>query len=194
MSRKEKEIKQRKDYILQAATELFAEKGYDNTTMDEVSLKAEFSKGTLYQYFESKQEIYATICEEMISELFSIFSEILNNDMLPLEKLKTIIKTSFEYAYDNKHLSKILLTREVDITLYKDKFFFKIEEKTNKRFVGFISAAISAKQLKGDAKVLNILLEGMFNNALAYLINNDYPKDEYLKFADTIVSLITSQQ
>ncbi len=61
MSRKEREIEQRKDFILQKAEKLFLSQGYDDTTMDQIAEESEFSKGTVYKYFLSKDEIYLTL-------------------------------------------------------------------------------------------------------------------------------------
>lgn len=56
---KEKEIR-RKD-LIEAAERVFFTKGYDNATMDDVAKEAEFSKRTVYVYFNSKEEIYFEI-------------------------------------------------------------------------------------------------------------------------------------
>jgi AcrR family transcriptional regulator len=57
--RQEREIK-RKD-IVDAAERVFFAKGYENATMDEVAKEAEFSKRTVYVYFNSKEQIYFEI-------------------------------------------------------------------------------------------------------------------------------------
>jgi TetR/AcrR family transcriptional regulator len=61
MTRKEREIKLRVQIILEAAEKLFLTKGYENATMDEIASESEFSKGTLYNYFKSKDELYLAI-------------------------------------------------------------------------------------------------------------------------------------
>ncbi len=58
LERKEKEKQQRRDDILGAAKEVFFSKGLMSATMDEIAEKAELSKGTLYLYFASKEELY----------------------------------------------------------------------------------------------------------------------------------------
>ena len=61
VTRKERETKLRVQIILEAAEKLFLTKGYENTTMDEIADESEFSKGTLYNYFKSKDELYLAI-------------------------------------------------------------------------------------------------------------------------------------
>src|ERR1700730_11071113 len=48
--------------ILQTASEVFAEKGYRDTTMDDIAKRLGVSKGALYQYFASKDELFQVIC------------------------------------------------------------------------------------------------------------------------------------
>jgi AcrR family transcriptional regulator len=61
-SRRESKKLQRRNSILVAAEELFSEKGFKGTTMQEVSGKAGLSKGTVYLYFKSKEELYLSVC------------------------------------------------------------------------------------------------------------------------------------
>ncbi len=49
--------------IVSVAHEAFAEKGYDQTTMEDIGNRLGVSKGALYLYFKSKEELFETICE-----------------------------------------------------------------------------------------------------------------------------------
>jgi AcrR family transcriptional regulator len=55
--RRLREKKQRVEDILDAAEQVFFSKGFDSSTMDDVADEAEFSKGALYNYFKSKNEL-----------------------------------------------------------------------------------------------------------------------------------------
>lgn len=61
---------ERKDQILDAATDVFAEKGFNDTRMDDIVQKSGLSKGTLYWYFKSKDEIILSIFERIFSREF----------------------------------------------------------------------------------------------------------------------------
>ncbi len=62
--RKDREKFQRRRDIIAAAKEIFIARGYQATTMDEIAEKAEYSKGTIYLYFQSKDELYLSLLEE----------------------------------------------------------------------------------------------------------------------------------
>lgn len=56
--RKEREKEQRRNDIVDAAEKLFFENGINNVSMEDVAKEAELSKGTLYLYFKSKEELH----------------------------------------------------------------------------------------------------------------------------------------
>lgn len=69
LSRKEREKQLRQREILSSARELFLQKGYHNTTLEEIAQHAEFGKGTIYNYFSSKEELFYGILDDLIDEV-----------------------------------------------------------------------------------------------------------------------------
>lgn len=63
------QFNQKRQDILNSAMELFREKGFHNTRMEEIALKAGVGKGTLYEYFTSKQEIFDETCIEKVTSI-----------------------------------------------------------------------------------------------------------------------------
>ena len=59
--RKEREKLQRRFDIIDAAEKIFFTKGFESATMDDVAMEAELSKGTLYLYFKSKEDLQFAI-------------------------------------------------------------------------------------------------------------------------------------
>lgn len=70
--RKEREKEQRRKDIIDAAERVFFSKGYDESTMDDVAEEAELSKGTLYLYFRSKDELHFAIMEKGMQLLLDL--------------------------------------------------------------------------------------------------------------------------
>ncbi len=54
--------------IIQAAVESFTQTGYDKTKMDDIARRLGLSKGTIYLYFKSKEELFVAICEHNIQK------------------------------------------------------------------------------------------------------------------------------
>jgi TetR/AcrR family transcriptional regulator len=68
-ARREREKRERRRSILQAARETFFENGFHHATVDSVAERAEVSKGTVYLYFESKEAILAHLLLEGLVDL-----------------------------------------------------------------------------------------------------------------------------
>jgi len=73
--RKLRELETRKKLILNTARELSEEKGFSNVTLDDIAAVIEFSKGTIYSHFKSKEEIYALILLNHLNILLTHLKE-----------------------------------------------------------------------------------------------------------------------
>ena len=71
-SRKERERLTRQHDILLAARELFARNGFYDTTLDDIARHAEYGKGTIYNYFPSKEDLFFTIIDEVLDGIQAI--------------------------------------------------------------------------------------------------------------------------
>ena len=100
--RKEREKEQRRNEIIDAAEKVFFFKGIENATMDEVAETAELSKGTLYLYFKSKEDIHFAICRRGLEILMDKLGEVVEEDKSVLENLIRVglafVKFSREYV------------------------------------------------------------------------------------------------
>lgn len=85
--RREREKQRRREEILATARTLFFDKGFRDTTIDDIARSAELARGTIYLYFESKEEIYATIMEEGLATLHLLIRARHDPDADPLTNL-----------------------------------------------------------------------------------------------------------
>lgn len=103
--RKEKEKQIRRNDIIDAAEEVFFSKGYETATMDDVAKKAEFSKRTVYVYFNSKEQLYFEIMVRgyriLIEMIEAAFVDAKNENVI--ERIKLIGNTLYHFniAYPN---------------------------------------------------------------------------------------------
>jgi len=88
--RKDREKESRFNEILDTAEQIFAEKGYDLATMDEIARKAEFTKRTVYGYFPGKYELYSAVIVRAINIVIKLFKEAAENGEDGFEKVSAI--------------------------------------------------------------------------------------------------------
>jgi AcrR family transcriptional regulator len=106
-TRREKEKLERRKSILIAARDLFYEKGYQMTTVEEIADAADVSKGTVYLYFTSKDELYVSAVLEGFQIVDDMMTEILATDMSTVEKGKAVFLAFVEYCMKNREYFRI---------------------------------------------------------------------------------------
>ena len=95
-----------------SARELFFTKGFNATTMDEIALRAELSKGALYLYFPSKEVLYATVLNEGLTILIERIEEAFTLDLPPDQMIRKFGEVHYRYYLDYREYSRIFFFRE----------------------------------------------------------------------------------
>ena len=139
LSRREREKIYKRTEILSAAVPLFAEKGYDNTTIEDIAEKAEIGKGTLYNYFSSKEDIYWGILEEIFTDYLEGLTQIDRNYISFLDFIRQLTRELFGFCVEN-HNAFIIITRlRTSLTRETSKLTQSMIDYQNKVDMIFIS-------------------------------------------------------
>ncbi len=82
----------RREQIYQAALTCFLRKGYHRATMDDIVAESGLSKGTLYWYFNTKNELFLSLVQEFLGQMNQEWQPIVDNqEMSPSDKMRHII-------------------------------------------------------------------------------------------------------
>jgi len=73
LSRKQREIREREERILEVALEMLSDQGYHGLNMDRIAERLEYSKGTIYQHFPNKEEIILALTNRAAGIHFEFF-------------------------------------------------------------------------------------------------------------------------
>lgn len=106
--RKEREKTQRRDDILNAAQEVFFEKGLQNATMDEIAEKAELSKGTIYLYYRSKEDLYLAVMMRGMELLYTMFAQATGKQRSAVEALRALADVYTQFFHEHRSLFRML--------------------------------------------------------------------------------------
>lgn len=99
---KEKQRQERENLILQTAEEVLEEKGYYETSMDEIATRVGIAKGTIYTHFPSKEELVATIFARDMQKFLQGFNAILETELTPRARLENIMSYLHEGLYGRR--------------------------------------------------------------------------------------------
>jgi len=107
--RRERELEDRRRDTLQAATEVFAEKGFHDTQINEIAARAELSLASLYATFDGKEAIYQEVMRSAALRLRDDVRARLAPPAGADTRLALLIETFFDYFERNRSLLRILL-------------------------------------------------------------------------------------
>lgn len=82
--------------LLDAAVELFASKGFDGTSVQEIVARAQVTKGAMYHYFTSKDDLLYEIYHALITAQLADLDEILSRRTSPVDTVRAVIANLIE--------------------------------------------------------------------------------------------------
>ncbi len=108
MSRKEREAALRRESILLAARQIFEVDGYFNATMAQIAARAEFGVGTLYQFFPSKQHLFAEVIIAGIEQFKQGLKDAVEEKASWQDKLKAFVSYQLEWIEQNPEFHRLI--------------------------------------------------------------------------------------
>jgi TetR/AcrR family fatty acid metabolism transcriptional regulator len=102
--------------IIAAAVKIFAQKGFFETTVDDIARSVKIAKGTVYLYFKDKPSLYLGIIEQHFSLAVSSLEEIRGMNLSCIEQLQMITDTWLEYMFKFKHEFPMFGMENVNLT------------------------------------------------------------------------------
>jgi len=108
--RRRREKEQRRSAILNAARKLFFEKGFKYVTVDNIAKKSELSKGSIYLYFNSKEEIYTHILFSDIEKFNKKSAHLFQDSKSATELILEFACIYFDFFLNDRELFRIMMT------------------------------------------------------------------------------------
>lgn len=103
LSKREANKIQKKETFIKAAEELFVEKGFENTSIEEIVSRAGLTKRTLYQYFQSKEDLYYAVALKGARQLYEASMDAMQRGENTREKIRlaNLAHLNFYKEYQN---------------------------------------------------------------------------------------------
>jgi AcrR family transcriptional regulator len=194
LNRKEREFQSRRAEILKAAEQLFATKGFYETTMAEIAEAAEFGTGTLYKFFEDKRSLYIATLEEKAEELFSFVRSEVSHVQGSINKLCRLVTAHLSFFEENREFFKIYIRDRYHFEWnMKDEFGEKVHVKYVS-YISFVSEVIKEGIRGGEIKEVDPselahALTGMINSFIFQWVLKNAEEESLTAKGRTIVSL-----
>lgn len=179
--------------IFETSMKLFAEKGYDATSIEEITATVGVAKGTLYYHFTSKEEIFNFLIEEgmkLLHNSIDIKTSKLSNN---IDKLKAIVLIQIKIVVKYENLITILLNQ----FLGKEERNKKCQQhifQYIKKIEDIVVEGIEKGEIKqGNPQVIASEIYGLIVSSLVYKIKQDSELDImslYHEFEGTLIKAL----
>jgi AcrR family transcriptional regulator len=150
-TRKERQKEELRGKILEAAKNLFMQKGFEETSIRNIAELIEYSPTTIYLYFKDKDEI----CHALHQEGFTLLNQYLRalvDVEDPFERLKAISKSYVRFASENREFYELMFIMKSPMNSIKKE---KAEWEEGDRAFGFLINTIQQCMSKGYFQGLN---------------------------------------
>jgi AcrR family transcriptional regulator len=182
LSRRERKKLETRQGLLQAAHDLFREKGYNATTVEEITERADVAKGTFFNYFPSKEALLGEVALWGIEKLRAALDVSHGAPASPVGRLKLLTRLLYEHhARDMKLARQAFATRLCDPP--------PPPKEARKRLFGFFTELVYEAQSCGEIRadvdpelVSELLRLSYFRYMVARGSGGDWQPAEYFEF------------
>lgn len=167
------DVQEKKQAIYRSATQVFLDKGYNNTTLLDIAKLCKMGRSTIYQYFKNKEEIFYEVSISFFSELVSNLDSImLEESMSSTEKIKKMLSV---FIFDSKadsqrffQLAKVLMFLKENNSVFENKFkFFYLSVQD--MFFQVVESGIYNNEIKQcDAESMSIAIFGLAQSIILH--------------------------
>jgi len=172
LSRREREKLAHRREILDAATRVFARKGFANATLDEIAREAEFSKGALYLYFANKEDIIYNILKFKAETMESALIESLDGTSTLKEELRALYRNYAKLSFEEEDFFKLIMS--LHVMEYKLLSGEKADEfrKSHEHILHFIADRVLEAMKAGELRDISPdsitgLIHGSLHNMMS---------------------------
>jgi AcrR family transcriptional regulator len=192
---------ERKKLILEYAKRLFSRKGYYNTQISDIVDEAKIARGTVYQYFDNKDDIFITL----IKDFYNSWERYISLEMHKID-LHTItpqdyfyfrVKNTLQYLANDPDLCNIVLRMGIGLSGELETTIKRFEKKIHNLIVSDLELGMRNNNIKKDLNVemtSNLITGALLKTALNFFGQRKHKKDnrgseEIEKMAREIIAI-----
>lgn len=144
--------------LLDAAEQVFGEKGFEQSSIAEITQRAKVALGTFYVYFENKQAIFVELVDQLGERLRKALASAVKGKGTRLERERAGFRAFFEFAGKHRNLYRIVRQAE----FVDEKVYLAYYEKLASAYARGLSRSMDSGELRRfDPEVLAYALMGV---------------------------------
>ncbi|MBU2228209.1 MAG: TetR/AcrR family transcriptional regulator [Proteobacteria bacterium] len=167
--RKEREFNLRRTEILDQAARIFAAKGFHSATVADIANASGFAIGTLYQFFESKEKLYAAVLTEKLGMMYAETQKAVEDEPELLKKIEVLVTSQFRFVENNTEFCSIFIRGDY---LSLSEGSTELRERMIKDYAVYVSFVEGVMRKGIRAGVLKEMEPILMADALMGIINS----------------------
>lgn len=174
------EEKNTKEQLIEAAVQVFLDKGFEGASLRAICKKAGVTTGALYFFFENKEALFGSIVEPVLKQLESLRQQLMEEELNNISLGQEADRKMMEYLWHNRREIRLLLEKSKG-TRYEtvsDGIFSQMEEAFSIFFQRY-------GNMGKDKNLIRILVKMRMQGYLE-LITGEYSRDEVLRLAEMV--------
>lgn len=176
-----------RDMIMNAARDLFADKGYEHVSMRQIAKELGYSHGALYYHFKNKAELFYALVESHFTMLNKVLEKIMEKNLEPHEKLKQIFIGYIEFGLTyQSHYEIMFLIKDQEVRNF-------INQEPNHTYESFAKSVYSlcGKNVKiQDVWSIFLSLYGFVTHYCRHVVGFEEVKDLAEAHANFLIKAI----
>ena len=137
----------RRTQIVRIATRLFSEKGYAQTTLDDVALEIGFTKPAIYHWFDSKDQILFEIHRDIVLPALEELRSIVAGDGSPREKLEAILAAHVRRVLENRDANTVFARESAALSPEKAARIRELDREYEREVRSVYAEGVAAGEL-----------------------------------------------
>ena len=148
MAGRKKNLDDKRERILKAATQVFAHHGFYHSKISEIAKTANVADGTIYLYFKNKDDLLISLFEEEMTKIIREVKGQVNSEEGFENKIRKFIQIHLDLIAKNKELAEVL---QIELR-QSHKFMKEYMGSTLNEYLNIISGIISQGQRNGEVR------------------------------------------
>jgi AcrR family transcriptional regulator len=185
----------RRQHILDCAKQVFAQKGYYEAYVEDVIKVAHIGKGTIYEYFRNKEDLFLSLLIRSLEE-WKRAVNINHNDIKQLDAISYFrhrIKQTIVFLNNDRQLTSILLKTGFGFNPHIQKLIGEFEKNLRKHILHDLRLAKHLKILRNDIDLditTSLLIGGILMIAYQAILPTEHPNDVQIdRIVDNYISV-----
>lgn len=176
--------------LIQSATELFNDFGYTGTSINDIAKKSKLSKGILYHYFQSKDDVYLFCLSECINNFVDFMERNISKISLSKETMIRVVELRFVFFDENpqyKNLSHNIISGK---PTHLSKEISEIRQVLTENNISWIKLILTEINLGKDVLESDVsLFISILQNSSTFLLDAESDKKYRQDMINSIVRL-----